>query len=175
MDITAFWDLIDKTREASSGDPEKQSDLLVEELARLTVDDVLTFDSIFRDLMDTAYVADLWDAAYVIDCGCSDDGFSSYREWLIGRGKEAYDKALADPESLADIVEVGSENVYPTLLGVTFKAYEQLTGNEMPPMPRQQPELKGEHREEQGILARFPKLTAKYWIWWLKKFGVDQN
>ncbi|MBI3241247.1 MAG: DUF4240 domain-containing protein [Chloroflexi bacterium] len=175
MDTTAFWELIDKTREATGGDPQKQSDLLIDELALLSQNDILMFHNICNDVMDKAYIADLWDAAYVIGCGCSDDGFMSFREWLIGRGKETYDKALADPESLVDVVEVGEANVFPTLLGVSFNAYERATGQEMPPTPRELPELQGEHREEHEMLAHFPKLTAKYWNWWLEKFGVDQS
>lgn len=175
MDTATFWELIDKTREAAHGDPRKQSDFLIEELARLPENDILTFHSIFRDLMDQAYVADLWDAAYVIGCGCSDDGFMAFREWLIGRGKDIFDKALADPESLVDVVEVGEANVFPTLLGVAFEAYERVTGQEMSPRPREQRELKGENREEHEALAHFPKLTAKHWRWWLEHYGVDQD
>lgn len=175
MDITKFWELVDKTREDASGDPRKQSDLLTDALAQLPANDIVAFDNIFRGLRDQAYIADLWDAAYVIDCGCSDDGFMSFREWLIGRGKEVYDKALADPETLVDIVEVGSENIFPTLLGVTYHAYERVTGREMPPLLREPAELKGQHREEQEALAHFPKLTAKYWTWWLEQYGVDPS
>lgn len=175
MDTATFWEMIDKTREAANGDPRIQSDLLTEELAQLPENDILTFDSIFRDLRDQAYIADLWDAAHVIGCGCSDDGFLEFREWLIGRGKEVFDKALADPESLVDVVEVGEANVFPTLLGVTFKAYERVTGQEMPPMRRERPKLKGEHREEHEALAHFPKLAAKHWRWWLEYFGVKQD
>ncbi len=177
MDAASFWELINKTREAAGGDPRKQHDLLINELAQLPENEILSFDEIFRDLMDEAYAAELWEAAYVIDCGCSDDGFSSWREWLIGRGKVVFYKALADPESLTDIVEVGGENVYPTLLGVTFSAYERVTGKDMlPPRSMPLPELKGESsRDEEAMKAKFPKLTEKYWNWWMKHFGVDQS
>lgn len=114
MDIATFWQLIDEAREAGGGDPRKQSALLVEILARLPENEIIEFDNLFTELMDKAYTADLWDAAFIINCGCSDDGFSEFREWLIGRGREIFDNALADPESLVNVAEFGNKAMYPT-------------------------------------------------------------
>ena len=50
MDATEFWKLIDKTREASGGDPSKQTELLVDALAQLPVDDILKFDNLLTDV-----------------------------------------------------------------------------------------------------------------------------
>jgi hypothetical protein len=30
-------------------------------------------------------------------------------------------------------------------------------------------------RDEEAMKARFPKLTEKYWDWWMKHLGVDQS
>jgi hypothetical protein len=46
MDAAAFWELIDKTREAAGGDPRKQHDLLINELAQLPENEILSFDEI---------------------------------------------------------------------------------------------------------------------------------
>src|SRR5574341_68207 len=164
MDITAFWKIIDETREASGGDPLKQAKLLTEALVQLPENDILRYHSI-HDLMDQAYIAELWEAAYILGCGCSDDGFMDFRAWLIGCGKETFEKALTDPESLAEVVEVGYETQVEALLYVALDAYEKKTGKEeMPLMPREHQKLKGESsRDERSLLARFPKLTTKFW------------
>ena len=170
MDITEFWKLIDKTRVAASGDAQKQSDLLTEELAKLPAEEIISFDEIFHDLKDSAYIANLWDAAYLIEYGCGHSGFQEFREWLVGRGKDAYEKAIENPETLIDVLEVG-EQIFPTLLGPAMEAYEKVTGKEMPLMQREWTQLKGQTTGEQGddeILARFPKLTAKFWQWWTR-------
>jgi len=182
MDIKAFWELIDKTREAANGDARKQSDLLTEELTNLPEEEIISFDQIFRDLKDKAYIGNLWDAAIVIMGGCGDDGFQEFREWLVGRGKEAYENAIKDPETLEDVLEA-SEVVFPTLLGPAMDAYEKLTGKTMPPNPREWAELQGRptvniDKEETELLAeisaRFPKLTAKFWEWWRRdKIYID--
>lgn len=176
MEITEFWELIDKTREAASGDARKQSDLLTEELAKLPKEEIISFDGIFADLKDNAYIGNLWDAATLIMYGSGDDGFQEFREWLVGRGKEAYEKAIDNPETLVDVLEVG-EQIFPTLLGPAMEAYEKVTGKEMPPMPRPWAQLQGrpkinidtvESELLAEISARFPKLTTKFWEWWTR-------
>ena len=174
MDISEFWKLIDRTREAASGDAEKQSELLIEKLAQLPAEEIISFERIFDDLKDNAYVGNLWDAAIVIMDGCGDDGFQEFREWLVGRGKEAYENAIKDPETLVDVLEIG-EQIFPTLLGPAFEAYEKVTGKDIPPMPRPRAQLQGRptinlDMGETLLLAeistRFPKLAAKFWEWW---------
>jgi len=176
MDITEFWNLIDKTRKAVHGDARKQSDLLTEELAKLPKEEIVSFERIFDDLKDNAYIGNLWDAAIVIMHGSGDDGFQEFREWLVGRGKEAYKNAIKDPETLVDVLEVG-EQIFPTLLGPALEAYEKVTGENMPPMSREWAELQGRPKinmdaDETELLAeisaRFPKLTAKFWEWWTR-------
>lgn len=107
---------------------------------------------------------------------CSDDGFEEFREWLVGRGKEAYENALKDPETLVGVLEPG-EQIFPTLLGPAMDAYERVTGKEMPPMPGERAQLQGRptiniDADDAELLAeisaRFPKLTAKFWEWWTR-------
>jgi hypothetical protein len=173
MDIAAFWELVDKTREASGDNPLEQAKLLTNALAQLPEKEILAYDVLLQRLMDEAYRADLWEAAYILGCGCSDDGFMDFRAWLIGRGKSTFEQALSDPESLAEVVEVGQETQVGVLLYVAPHAYEQKTGKEdMPPLPYERTELKGESSPDQrSILERFPKLTAKFWKWCLEEFG----
>lgn len=134
MDITEFWKLIDKTREAANNDARKQADILTEELAKLSGEEIISFQQIFYDLKDKAYIGNLWDAATVMMDGCSDSGFEEFREWLVGRGKLTYENALKDPETLVDVLET-SEVIFPTLLGPAMEAYEKITGKDMPPNP----------------------------------------
>ena len=184
MDTTEFWKLIDKTRGEAGGDPRKQSNLLTDELAKLPTEEIMSFDKIFLDLKDKAYIGNLWDAATVIMGGCSDDGFQEFREWLVGRGKEAYENAVKDPETLVDVLEA-SEVVFPTLLSPAMEAYEKITGQNMPPSPRKWAELQGRptlnlDKDEAELLAeisaRFPRLTAKFWEWWTRdKVYIDMR
>ena len=42
-----------------------------------------------------------------METGCSDDGFSDFRMWLIAQGKEVYLNALKDPDSLSGVTPYG--------------------------------------------------------------------
>lgn len=164
MDKAIFWKLIESTRDASQGDPFKQADLLTEALTQLPEEDIISYDAILREYMDKAYSVDLWEAAYIIGCGCSDDGFMDFRAWLIGQGKETLEEALLDPEYLVDVVEDGWETQEGNLLYVADNAYETKYNKMMPPISGDTPKLRGKSsRDEQSILARFPKLATKFW------------
>jgi len=166
MNIDTFWNLIDITRNASGGNIPKQSDLLIEALAQGSVDEIFAFEKIMDDLMDNAYDAALWDAAYIIGCGCGDDGFKDFRGWLIAQGKVVYEKALADPESLVDLIEINQDAQEGALLYVAITAYEQKTGREMPiraiKINRPLPQLRGTNWAEEDKNTRFPILANKF-------------
>jgi hypothetical protein len=170
MNTTEFWELIEKTLQASGGDHHKQAELLLAELINRSEAEILDYDLILDDLMDEAYIAELWELAYVIDLGCGDDGFMDFRAWLIGRGKDVFDRALVDPESLVDLVGLREPTKSMSLLYVAQKAYELKTGKDALTMPKRTkpyPELKGTHAEdEDAMLARFPRATEKFWNYW---------
>lgn len=176
MNLTEFWELVDQTRQGARGDAQEQSVLLTEELAKLPEQEIIDFQEIFESLKDKAYTGNLWDAATLIMYGASDDGFEEFREWLVGRGREAYQRAIQDPETLVDVLEVG-EQIFPTLLSPAFDAYEKVTGKDIPPRTRPWVELQGSptiniDADDAELLAklaaRFPKLTAKFWKWWTR-------
>ncbi len=166
MDTKEFWKLIHTTHDASGGDIPKQASLLVDALAKLSVEEILDFETIMDNLMNEAYDAALWDAAYIIGCGCGDSGFADFRAWLIAQGKDVYERALLDPESLVDLVEVDEDAQEGALLYVVMEAYERKTGHEIPlsesKLKRYPPVLKGTHWPGEDKDARFPKLAAKF-------------
>ena len=177
MHVETFWNLIDAARDASGGDNSRQADLLVNALVPLSLDEIFAFEAIWDDLMDFSYDAALWDAAYIIGCGCGDSGFKDFRAWLIAQGKEVYEKALADPESLVDLIEVDEQAQEGALLYVVMTAYEQKMGEEIPiresKISRPVAQLKGTHWGEENVNSRFPQLTAKFgdcekrWAKWM--------
>jgi hypothetical protein len=166
MDVTTFWNFIDKARDESGGDTSKQAELLVNSLASLSLEEIFAFERIWDDVMDFAYDAALWDAAYIIGCGCGDDGFWDFRAWLIAQGKQTYEEALANPESLVDLIKIDKDAQEGALIYVVMKAYEQKMGEEIPiresKVNRPLAQLKGTHWGIDRVEARFPKLTAKF-------------
>ena len=176
MDKERFWELIKESHQASKGDPRKQAKYVTKELARLGESEILAYQAILDDLIDDAYIAELWDIAGIMagGWGCSEDGFTDFRAWLIGQGKNVFEKALVDPESLVEIVAVGQETQSEALLYVAVNAYELSTGKDADSMPKRAksiPELGGVILKDEDLLfAEYPKATEKFWNWW-----VDRN
>jgi hypothetical protein len=100
MSIDDFWMIIQSVHDRAIGDMDKKGKLLKSELAKLSPADAAAFSEIFDSLKDRAYCWSLWGAAYVIHGGCGDDTFSDFRASLISRGREAFERAMADPDSL---------------------------------------------------------------------------
>lgn len=81
--------------------------------ARASTEETQSFEVAFRRYLIEAYTWDLWGAAYVVHGGCSDDGFEYFRRWLVSRGRDVYEAALADPDSLAQLdVRPGADDVW---------------------------------------------------------------
>ena len=75
MDTNAFWALVARTRAHAQ----------------------------LRDARGWANRWDLWAAAHLALGGASDDSFLDFRNWLISHGRETYERASADPASIADL------------------------------------------------------------------------
>ncbi|KPI03851.1 protein of unknown function DUF4240 [Actinobacteria bacterium OK074] len=171
MDETEFWELVDTTRERAGGDPEDHADLLVERLVRLDPDAVLDFARHFESRYNRAYRWDLWGAAWVLLDGVGDDTFDFFRCWLIGQGRDVFEGALHDPDSLADLLgefDADLDDGDGEELGYAAdEAYEQLTGTVAPDLglPPAPPEPEGTPLdfENEGVLAeRYPKLWERF-------------
>lgn len=78
---------------------------LTKELGKLTSDEIVSFYQLTNILMNNSYTSHLWCAAYIMNGGCSDDGFEYFRYWLISQGKDVYYKALDNPDSLIDVLQ----------------------------------------------------------------------
>ncbi|CAM5356395.1 hypothetical protein STENM327S_01349 [Streptomyces tendae] len=135
MDETEFWELIDAARQGADGDPEDQADLLVERLLDMDPDLVLDFARHFEARYNRACTWDLWGAAWLLLGGASDDAFDYFRCWLIGQGREVYEGAVHEPDSLAELLDDFDEELDgdgEELGYAADEAYEQLTGTVAP-------------------------------------------
>jgi len=101
MNEEKFWQLIQLAHEQSDGDMGSKCEKVRVAINDLKTDEAIVFSGIFDEMMDRAYTWSLWGAAYVMNGGCSDDLFTDFRSSLISRGKQIFDKALSNPDSLA--------------------------------------------------------------------------
>ena len=136
METDEFWVLIDAAREGAGGDLEQQAELLTQALGRLAADDIVSFDAHFRATRAHGYTWDLWAVGSLAAGGMSDDAFLDFRAYLIGRGREIWERAVADPDSITDDLDrhLNGEAIGASegLAYAAARAYEQSTGSEIP-------------------------------------------
>lgn len=95
-----FWKHIELSKRS---DPEEHEERLVKRLSKLSPSEILQFEKWWTSVHDAAYTWKLWGAAYLMNGGCSDDGFVYFRYWLILRGEAVYTAALKDPDTLSKV------------------------------------------------------------------------
>ncbi|MEU4821266.1 DUF4240 domain-containing protein [Actinomadura sp. NPDC023710] len=113
MDQDTWWELIEKAR-AVAGDRADDRDrpddplvrILTDRLGELDGPQILDFDVRLTRVTDSAYRRPLWNAAYLIEGGCGDDGFMDFRAGLVLLGREVFTRAVADPDALAAVPTV---------------------------------------------------------------------
>jgi hypothetical protein len=165
MDSTAFWNLIERTRRKSGGVQDLQMDALRQELEALAPASIVDFQSHFDTFRSQAYRWDLWAAAFIIRGGCSDDGFLDFRSWLIAQGREVYEAAVQDPQTLADIAKPDVDDcTFEEFAYVAADVYEGKTSrDEIPSEGESEPDdPEGEPWEAEELPKRLPKLWKKF-------------
>lgn len=163
MNIDQFWQIIDSVHAKSGGDMDRKCELLKEELSALENDELCDFIDHFDGADAAAYTWPLWGAAYVLQGGCSDDSFSDFRATLISHGRSVFERALTDPESLAELSFDDEEDVsYEGFQYVKNDVAEAKLG-EVPKRKVSFPDIPaGPEWDEDSVDQLYPKLAAKY-------------
>lgn len=160
MDEAGFWKIIQDAHDASGGDLDRKCDLLRQWLSSLPAIETTQFADIFDAMMERAHHWPLWGAAYVIHGGCSDDTFADFRASLISRGQAAFERALADPDSLAGVPFDEETWFYE---GYQYAVTEGLAAAGGQRSQRPAPDQpSGTEWQEDQLDALFPKLSQKF-------------
>jgi hypothetical protein len=96
MQAGRFWELIGRTVRHEA-DQDRQLEALRQVMIDLTAAEIEAFERAFHEQQRRAYSWDLWGAAYVMNGGASDDGFEYFQRWLISKGRDVFEAAIADP------------------------------------------------------------------------------
>jgi hypothetical protein len=160
VDESQFWELVQRAHDAAGNDMDQKCEVLKAEIGKLSKNEANDFAILFDGMMDRAYSYKLWGAAYVIHGGCGDDTFIDFRSSLISRGRSCFERAVADPDSLAD--EEFDETAwfyegYQYAVTAGVKAVAGLRQR------RRHPDRpSGENWVEDDLRERFPRLIAKF-------------
>ena len=163
-----FWQLVETQDPLAP--PESVAAELKAKLSPLDNQALAAFDKYFNQRMRLAYTWDLWGAAFVI-AGCDTEyAFAEFRSWLISRGRTIFERALKQPDDLAEYNVMPSVNSlpYPYLDDYDLIAgmlFEERTGEELAFIPSGQHQPQGKQFKDKARLLKthYPKLFTKYW------------
>ena len=163
MDIERFWEIIETAGGASCED---RAAAVTANLVQLGRDETADFVGLFDDALNDLYTWDLWAVAYIVQCGCSDDGFEYFRGWVMSQGRRAHALALSDPGAFGLAIDPDSEDEErecEDLLYAGRQAYKVLTGEYGP--DRATPILDspaGQRWDEAELERKFPAVWERW-------------
>jgi hypothetical protein len=162
MDEQEFWSIIGKARQTAGDDVEARVDALQTQLSPLDVGAIQGFQSQYDQMIHKANRWDLWGAAYLMNGGCSDDGFRYFCHWLISEGQATFECAVANPDSLAALPRQECFEL-ESFAYVALKLFEAKGGGELErdfsielAMPA------GQEWSEEDLSTLHPSLASKY-------------
>ncbi|MCF3112062.1 DUF4240 domain-containing protein [Niabella sp. CC-SYL272] len=131
LDEDLYWSIIDKSLK-NTDDQETQEQFLIKEIGKLTPKQMIGFRLRTDQLLYDTYSSEMWCAGYIMNGGCSDDGFEYFRNWVISRGRDTYLKAKQNPDNLITQVHRDAEYYeFEAFWYVALEAFKQKTGKDL--------------------------------------------
>ena len=109
MDEEQFWTIVQTAVDEAGDDEDEYLEVAKRELSKLSLKEMVGFRLRTDKLLYDSYNSEMCCAAYLMNGGCSDDGFEYFRLWVISRGRKAYEAAMANPDNLIDYIADGAE------------------------------------------------------------------
>jgi hypothetical protein len=171
LDEARFWAIIDRTA-VHEANRSQQTAALHRELSALSVEEVVAFAHATERQLARACRWDLWAVGYIIEGGMSDDGFEYFRRWLLSKGRSTFERILAAPDDLADMLPRGAtgELEYEDFTYVAWEVWGEKTGANPSDIPMPPdfilsgPEPAGQPFQEDAawLAGHFPKTWARF-------------
>ncbi|WP_250009157.1 DUF4240 domain-containing protein [Actinoplanes sp. M2I2] len=167
-----FWAVISRATADRPASPADVAERAAADLAKRDPAEIVAWGRHLDKVLVASGTQDLWAAAYLINGGCSEEGFDSFRGWLIAHGRDAVARSVKSPDSLAEVAVVqqaadtGAVFEAEEVLSIAATAYAQATGEEMPaeerPVNRPEAADLWDFDNEEEMQRRLPKLSALF-------------
>jgi hypothetical protein len=163
MPEATFWQMIQSTKRQGHHNYQMQCQLLTAYLERLSKEEMIQFDRTCTALVAKSYSFKLWEAAFALNFGCSDDAFDYFRSWLVGQGKNKFYWTIRYPRLL---LLIGVKELIENYEGLDYcanEAYKNKTGldiefkNDIPNSDG------GKMFKESEAFLRYPELALLTW------------
>ena len=134
MDEEQFWAIVQTAVDEAGDDEDEYLDVVKRELSKLSLKEMIGFRLRTDKLLYDSYTSEMWCAGYLMNGGCSDDGFEYFRLWVISRGRKAYEAAMANPDNLIDYIGDDDEMdffEFESFWYVALEAFEEAVDAEL--------------------------------------------
>jgi hypothetical protein len=170
MRTLKFWSIIESTGRGAGPDRRRQVRSIQKLLQALDFDELASFANHLDDFLAKAYTFDLMIAAFTVYSYLSDDTFLDFRAWLVLQGRSRFEKAVANPDTVADLVSkrevddmhCGAFSELPTRVwldrGGNLKLYAKKIGFMENPIVKQ-----NWPKDRQQFKQRYPVLYKAFW------------
>lgn len=171
MEITEYWEFLDDV--LAEADDELDGDAVLDTyatfLADLPPDELADISRLVKGLDARATTWPMLGACAVLLGTSGDAEFEDFRGWLISRGRDTFEKVVADPDALAEFVEPGSEDTYQIegWVSASDEAYVAITDEEPEEPDVEYPVVLSDRDpnaldtdDEEMLAARYPALAA---------------
>lgn len=131
LDEDLYWTIVDKSLK-NTKNQDDQEQFLIKEIGKLTPKQMIGFRLRTDKFLYDTYNSEMWCAGYIMNGGCSDDGFEYFRNWVISRGKNVYYNAIQNPDNLISEVDKNAEMYeFESFWYVALEAFKQKTGKDL--------------------------------------------
>ncbi len=162
----SFWQIIETARASNENSNQSlEPEALQDQLEEMSDEQVAQFARDFYQGLINLNDWRLWGAGFVMAGGMGDDSFHYFRSWVIGRGQEAYETALNDPDNLGKFADDEAEFDNELLEYVPLEVLEARGVEED---PREEFDVtaddapRGTPWDEESVYELYPKLSARF-------------
>lgn len=134
MDEEQFWAIVQTAVDEAGDDEDEYLEVVKRELSKLSLKEMVGFRLRTDKLLYDSYTSEMWCAGYLMNGGCSDDGFEYFRLWVISRGRKVYEAAMANPDNLIDYIGDDDEMdffEFESFWYVALEAFEETVDAEL--------------------------------------------
>ncbi|MCH8622819.1 DUF4240 domain-containing protein [Undibacterium sp. TS12] len=136
MNEQEFWRIVAEVNRLARYQRYRAEEL-TNHLGNLSREHIVDFYIHFNRFINQAHIGDVYGAGSLLGQHyMSDDGFEYFRYWLISMGQNAYQQALINPDSMAQLELTHDREGYPRVYDESYcyaiyDAYEKVTGEKI--------------------------------------------
>lgn len=175
MNEQIFWEIIAQSRATLNTNFETQCVNISEILMDYSAEEIIEFEHQLRLQMEKVNTWNMMAASFVVCSFISDETYEDFRAWVVGQGKENFDKILRDPSEICNLIrpgqvkEMGGEHMLFSAINAYLekinsedeedevKFYDAIPFVAEKEVVQKWPETKNDYRK------MFPKLFDTFW------------